>query len=236
MNEQDWLASESAGELIDELNQRDAASRRKFRLVACACARIVWHLIPPVGQRAVETAERHADGLATNEELEVAQSEALDAIEHDPYEESDPKWLALNAASFASWTDVRHNHGHAEGAIYVVRDVPQALVREALSVNHETAQAVAREAELLQCRLCRDVMGNPFRRSKIDAPWLRWNNRTVVTIAKEIYADRAFDRLPILADALEEAGCSDVLILTHCREFGEHVRGCWVVDLVLGKE
>jgi hypothetical protein len=58
---------------------------------------------------------------------------------------------------------------------------------------------------------------------------------TVTALAEAIYADRAFDRMPVLADALEEAGCSDDQILSHCRGEGPHVRGCWVVDLVLGK-
>ena len=58
----------------------------------------------------------------------------------------------------------------------------------------------------------------------------------MVQIAQAIYDDRAFDRMPILADALEDAGCMDQTILNHCRQSGEHVRGCWVVDLLLGKE
>jgi len=63
-----------------------------------------------------------------------------------------------------------------------------------------------------------------------------WLTPTVQSLAQAIYADRAFDRLPILADALEDAGCTDASILEHCRSGGVHVRGCWVVDLVLGKE
>jgi hypothetical protein len=66
--------------------------------------------------------------------------------------------------------------------------------------------------------------------------WLAWNDGTVVKLAQGIYDDRAFDRLPVLADALEEAGCDDADILDHCRRPGEHVRGCWVVDLLLGKK
>jgi hypothetical protein len=58
----------------------------------------------------------------------------------------------------------------------------------------------------------------------------------VARLARGIYDDRAFDRLPILADALEDAGCHDTAILDHCRQPGPHVRGCWVVDLLLGKE
>jgi hypothetical protein len=64
---------------------------------------------------------------------------------------------------------------------------------------------------------------------------LTWNDRCVGKLAQAIYDEQAFDRLPILADALEEAGCTDADILNHCRSGGEHVRGCWVVDLVLGK-
>lgn len=58
---------------------------------------------------------------------------------------------------------------------------------------------------------------------------------TTVALAGGIYADQAFDRLPILADALEDAGCDDPEILTHCRQEGRHVKGCWVIDLILGR-
>jgi hypothetical protein len=64
----------------------------------------------------------------------------------------------------------------------------------------------------------------------------RWLSSTVVSLAQTVYAERAFDRLPILADALEEAGCDNADILAHCRGDEPHVRGCWVVDLILGKE
>lgn len=69
-----------------------------------------------------------------------------------------------------------------------------------------------------------------------DLSWLASNNGTVVKLAQAIYDERAFDRLPILADALEDAGCTNQDILAHCRGGGEHSRGCWVVDLLLGKE
>jgi len=84
-----------------------------------------------------------------------------------------------------------------------------------------------------QCDLIRDIFGNPFRPVAFDPAW---RSETAVGIAAGIYEDRAFERMPILADALQEAGCEHADILTHCREPGTHVRGCWVVDLVLGKE
>ncbi|MCE9565688.1 MAG: hypothetical protein K8U57_27000 [Planctomycetes bacterium] len=81
--------------------------------------------------------------------------------------------------------------------------------------------------------LLRDIYGNPFHPVVIEPSWL---TSTVIVLAEGIYADRAFDRMPILADALQDAGCNSNDILAHCREpNGVHVRGCWVVDLVLGK-
>ena len=81
------------------------------------------------------------------------------------------------------------------------------------------------------CEQFRCVAGNPFRPVAFDPAW---RTETVVALATAIYAERAFDRMPILADALEEAGCDHVDILTHCRGPGPHVCGCWVVDAVLG--
>ena len=85
----------------------------------------------------------------------------------------------------------------------------------------------------IACNLLRDIFSIPFQPITADPAWL---TPTVQSIAAAIYQDRAFDRLLILADALEEAGCTDADVLLHCRRPGEHVRGCWVVDWVLGKE
>jgi hypothetical protein len=85
-------------------------------------------------------------------------------------------------------------------------------------------------------KLLRDIFGPlPFRPILLDLAWLTWNNGTVRRLAQTICDERAFDRMLILADALEEAGCDNADILNHCRQPGEHVRGCWVVDLILGK-
>ena len=84
-----------------------------------------------------------------------------------------------------------------------------------------------------QVGLLRCIFGNPFRPVAVDPAW---RTTTVVQLAQGVYNDRAFDWLAILADALEEAGCTNADILGHLRGPGPHVRGCWVVDLVLGKE
>jgi hypothetical protein len=81
----------------------------------------------------------------------------------------------------------------------------------------------------------RDIVGNPFRPVSVAPALLTWNDGLIVKLAQGIDAEQAFDRLPILADALEEAGCADADILGHLRGPGPHTRGCWVVDWVLGK-
>jgi len=87
---------------------------------------------------------------------------------------------------------------------------------------------------MAQTALVRDIFGNPFRPVALDPSWL---TSDVVALARGIYADRAFDRMPILADALQDAGCANDDVLNHCRDAAQvHVRGCWVVDLLLGKE
>jgi hypothetical protein len=84
--------------------------------------------------------------------------------------------------------------------------------------------------------LVRDIFGNPFRRPHLDWAWLKWEGGTVAKLAEGAYQDRAFDRLPVLADALEEAGCADEHLLSHLRGGGPHARGCWALDLLLGRE
>jgi hypothetical protein len=86
-----------------------------------------------------------------------------------------------------------------------------------------------------QTAVIRDIVRGPQRPIRFRASWRTWNGGVCLEIARGIYQERAFGQLPILADALEEAGCTDADILSHCRTRGEHVRGCWVVDLVLGK-
>lgn len=98
-------------------------------------------------------------------------------------------------------------------------------------------QAAVAQAERLQLAILCDIFGpRPFRLVTINPAWLAWQSGTVAKLAQGIYRERAFDRLPILAEALEEAGCDNADILAHCRRVGPHVRGCWVVDLLLGKD
>jgi hypothetical protein len=95
------------------------------------------------------------------------------------------------------------------------------------------AERLARQAERrAQCRVLRDIEGNPFQAVALDP---EWRTPTVLAIARRAHEDRDFAGLPVLADALEDAGCTDQRILTHCRRPSEHVRGCWVLGAVLAR-
>jgi hypothetical protein len=104
---------------------------------------------------------------------------------------------------------------------------------DARRAAHQMAQAAERNA----CALLREIIPNPCRPVPVlDPAWLRWNDGTVPRLAQQMYDSRDFVAMPILADALEEAGCTSADILDHCRGPGPHVRGCWVVDLILSKD
>jgi hypothetical protein len=82
-------------------------------------------------------------------------------------------------------------------------------------------------------RLLKDIAGNPYRPRTFD---FEWRTDTVLALARQMYESRDFSTMPILADALQDAGCDNASVLEHCRLPGDHVRGCWVVDALLGKE
>jgi hypothetical protein len=102
---------------------------------------------------------------------------------------------------------------------------PLSVIKATLKVAGVTPGAV--------CSVVRDLFGNPFRQLEVNPFWLRTSEALVWRLAEDIYCERAFDRLPILADALEEAACEDEALLSHCRSPGKHFRGCWAIDRLL---
>jgi hypothetical protein len=242
MTEAEWLTCVDPQPMLAFLHGK--FSDRKLRLFAVACCRRIWHLLTDERMtRAVESAERYADRELTQQDLtaafddaELACIEAYHAV-HDP---DGPETVAWNipasflssamdacaAACAASHASNPHDPIAPLDAARYARDAlarPEDPRRRTL-VNLEQK----RQADLLRC-----IYGNPFSPIAMDGPWLSSN---VSALAQGIYADLAFDRLPILADALEDAGCTNLDLLNHCRQAGEHVRGCWAVDLLLGKK
>jgi len=166
---------------------------------------------------AVELAERYADGLATKDEMEAACK-----IAHRLADEV--RDVALYAAASAGRASVAFTGFSIRNAVLA------AVNRGAPTTRYNDGDAAKRKI----CDFFRDVYGPlPFRSVPFD---FGWASSTVMSLAEGIYQERAFDRLPILADALEDVGCTNQEILSHCRSPGEHVRGCWVLDLLLGRE
>ena len=217
MTEAEWLTSDELAALMEAAN----LDGRKLRLFAAACARALWHLFQDEASRAaIVLSERSADQVVAEADLDRASGEAERAFEDqdllDPG--NDPKVSAASVASYAS------NPSLTKGS--VVADV--ALT---------TAEILGGNSERV-VMLFRDVVGDPFRRVCLDPAWL---TPTVVLVAQAAYDERILPvgeldaaRLAVLADALEDAGCADA-ILSHLRSPGPHVRGCWALDLVLGK-
>jgi hypothetical protein len=220
------------------------SSDRKLRLFACACYHRICHLLPdPVARAAVEVAERFADGLASIEELQQAET-----LIWGPLEALEGQWRASRGAERASLQPT--HEALALGLQVVTAAAPKAayytssnayLAVAAITnpgvASYDPGFSAAQTAEeRVQTDLLRCIFGYLFHPVTI-APAVRaWNDGVVVKLAQGIYEDRAFDHLPILADALEEAGCDDAAILDHLRGGGPHTRGCWPVDLLLAKE
>jgi hypothetical protein len=104
-----------------------------------------------------------------------------------------------------------------------------------LSSDFPPVAADCAPEERQQAIVVRELFGNPFRPFVLEPDWLAWNDGTVRRIAQRIYDERLFHDTPILADALEEAGCTNEDVLAHLRRPNTHARGCWALDLVLGK-
>lgn len=137
------------------------------------------------------------------------------------------------------WVDAKNGAAHwaeevAKGMLFRRRYRHRTAERLAAAAAAAKTQAVKQE-RAFQADMLRCIVGNPFLAVAIDQGCLAWQDGTVVRLAQAIYDDRAFDQLPILADALEEAACTDEWILSHLRFPGSHVRGCVAVDVLLGK-
>jgi hypothetical protein len=214
MTEVEWLAHN--GDPSDLLFfPAHRQNERKLRLFACGCVYRMWdRLRDERCRRAVQVGERLADGQADRQEQCIVLTDVQAA-----WQEASPPSLSAEEHLFVA-------------ARYTVVD--SGLVSFAAANRVACSMGVAKaDEQVWQSALFRDIFGNPFRPVTADPSWL---TSTVVSLAEGIYADRAFDRLPILADALQDAGCADEDVLDHCRGAGPHVRGCWVVDLLLGKE
>jgi hypothetical protein len=202
--------------MLAHLYRNAIVSDRKLRLFACACCRRLWPVLEERARRVVVGVEQYADGRLNELDLVNLSGAAQD--------------IALPA---------RPEHSAAEAVVQAASRIATAhltAAQNSAALTATAAAAVRRGEKKAQRDLLRDLFGNPFRPTKVQPAWGEWNGGTLVQMAQVIYDEHRFGDLPILADALEEAGCADRAILAHCRSGGEHARGCWVVDQLLGKE
>jgi hypothetical protein len=211
MTEAEWLETGDPLAMLRFLDSR--LSDRKFRLFVCACCRRFWHLLSgPLAQPAVEAAERFADGLIS--------------------------YARLADIACGRWSEFEPGAGASEEQVLWAVQAAAAASRGTRGALQESFRSIQQvdEDQKAQANLLRDLAGNPYRTGAVDPSWLAWEGGMVAKVARSIYDERSFKDLPVLADALEDAGCGEAALLQHCRSEGPHAKGCWAVDLLLKKE
>jgi hypothetical protein len=229
MTEAEWLTSTDPQAMLDILGGREGVTERKLRLFACACCRRIWHLLTDERSRkAVDSAEAFADGRASEQQVRIAERAADAASTEHPL----PAQLAAAASVILRDGDAYD----FSGVTAFAASRASALACDAITyVADSYSQAVvARRAErAAQAALLRCIFGNPFRPPpRPDAAWL---TPLVLGLAETVYEHRSFEQLSELADLLADASCHDSELIGHLRGPGAHARGCWAVDLLLGK-
>jgi hypothetical protein len=209
-----WLSESHPLDLLDFVDNR--IQGRKWRLFMCACARRCLKQMPSEACRnAVAVGEAYADREASDDAMISAATAAFDTLKPptSPCKTHSAGCAAIEVASV--------------GGDYLFDCTTRLIDYAAHARGNEAAEYA------IQVDLVRDIFGNPFRPPSFS---LSWRTDTAVSLARQMYDSREFSAMPILADALQDAGCDNNDILAHCRDATQlHVRGCWVVDLVLGK-
>jgi hypothetical protein len=250
MNEDQWLSCTDPTPMLDFLRGSGRASEGRFRLAACACVRQgAWDLLRDERCRAaLDAREGYEDGLVAETDLKKAQLEAWRALV-DALDAGRSTVAAVRSAAEA----VGEPNPTPARRMRVAEDIGQWLANSEGMWAHETENWAVRVFDLAacsvpavweherarQCNVLRCIFGNPYRPlPPLPAPLLAWRDGLIVRLAEGVYENRLLPggRVAVLADALEDAGCQDAQILGHLRGPGPHVRGCHIVDLLLGKE
>jgi hypothetical protein len=205
MTEAEWLLGTDPHRMLEYLRGR--ASERKLRLFACACVRWLWPVCDdPRSRRAVVVAVVVAEGRAGLADRAAARDAADEAVRLPGPGSTDLGSPLRRAACAAADLDA-----------------------------FRAASTALAPLQFMHCALLREVVGNPFRPAVVAPEWRTANGGAAAKLARVIHEERRFGDLPILADALEDAGCTDAELLGHLRGAGPHVRGCHVLDLLLDK-
>ncbi len=251
---QDWAVSQQPNWMLSQLPPQ--TSERKWRLFAVACCRSIWSMLVDARVRdVVDKAELYADNLISLQVLDQAREQAHSAAlevarsifaitdhQEEPIDGDEPFWASwayydLSWAFQAASSSAAQDRKSLERTSWMVRNACSARSAQYATDPNSSRATAWQDTGARQCELIREIFGNPFRPATIHPVWL---TSSVREVARRIDLTCRFFELPILADALEEAGCDNPEILDHCRirppSGRKHVRGCWVVDLVLGKD
>jgi hypothetical protein len=232
MTEAEWWAARDLVKLAGWLIYDTVAADRKLRLFSVACCAPLRDRVTDQGVlAALDLAAAFADGRIDRA--------ALDEAIRPLWQNFNTRYtFPLRGAALAL-----ARVAHAEFACLhtTTPDVPRGrdgddgsdpylpVIAAISDQPGDTHASFPRKLGLLH-----DIFGPlPFREVAVEPAWL---TADVLALARGIYDEKAFDRMPILADALQDAGCADDEVLSHCRQPNwEHVRGCWVLDLLLGR-
>jgi hypothetical protein len=218
MTEAEWLRSTDPQPMLDWIVGK--SSERKLRLFAVACCRELRpDLLNNVCRNAIDVAERHADGLASRRERTRAIANTVNVAREMGFGDEDARYFPGCA-----------DEAHAAFAVLHALGPRAKLPHASTAARHIWSSG--RQLLRIHCQRLRCIIGNPFHANPVDPSWITEN---VVSVAHAIYDGRAFERMRILADALEDAGCDNADMLSHLRNGGEHARGCWVIDALTGR-
>ena len=252
MTEDEWLTCGDAMALLDYLQRRGCLDERKMRLLALSFLRKLWGILDKPCRAAVEVGERHVEGEAHDSDLDATlrnlECPVLLPRGNPDFHKALSQYNAVSAIHYAlaSKREVDAGRFHlAVGSLVVngraVMTVSAFHATVLALAEHQAATSGGEAIVELELKreigrhllpLYHDVLGNPFRPVVVPSAW---RTPEVMALAARIYDGREFDRMPELAGALDRAGCTVAEILAHCRSQAEHVRGCWVVDSVLGR-
>jgi hypothetical protein len=227
MDEEEWLRCFDPSAMLRFVQR--LGSPRKLRLFACACVREIGPFVRETSCRVlVPLAEDWVDGKVSQEEWDRACGAAAEdaritlGTTSGLYRQADTGWKIRCAA-------------RAVEALCFPHASLAAHYAHRAALDHWPFQDPVWDEEVRRAhlRILRDLFGVPHRPpAPLDSAWLKWKQGTIRAMADLIYEQRSFEDLPILADALEEAGCTNPVLLGHGRQPGEHTRGCWLVDLM----
>lgn len=223
LTEDQWKRFAQVSRLLGHLRRAHSAGRtkrgrRKLRLFACACCRsLIWDQpVPELHRQIVDASEQLAE-------------EAIDPVQVATLVRAGQKGLPTKLRSPVRFA-----------AIAMLQTADQSPVAATQTVTNTVLlcfpSGKRTDTRRRLSGVLREIFGNPFQPITVDSQWLEWSNGTVANMVRTIHHERRYSDLPMLGDALEDAGCTNADLLGHCREPGEHFHGCWAVDLLLGRE